>query len=105
MQTIAEKTVREIAVENPSSIRVFEALGIDYCCGGQRSLKDACSRAAIEVGQATDMLAKAELDAAAPVAGEWAEKSLRDVIAHILQNHHGFVRGKRRASRLYSRRW
>jgi len=92
MQTIAEKTVREIAVENPSSIRVFEALGIDYCCGGQRSLKDACSRAAIEVGQATDMLAKAELDAAAPVAGEWAEKSLRDVIAHILQNHHGFVR-------------
>jgi regulator of cell morphogenesis and NO signaling len=32
MQTI-EKTVREIALENPSSIRVFETLGIDYCCG------------------------------------------------------------------------
>ena len=43
MPTITEKTVREIALESPSSIRVFEALGIDYCCGGKKPLSDACS--------------------------------------------------------------
>ncbi|WP_414648669.1 DUF542 domain-containing protein [Edaphobacter sp.] len=29
-------TVRGIALEHPSSIRVFEQFGIDYCCGGCR---------------------------------------------------------------------
>ncbi|MGH9602862.1 MAG: DUF542 domain-containing protein, partial [Terriglobales bacterium] len=31
------RTIRDIAVENPGATRVFEKLGIDYCCGGQRS--------------------------------------------------------------------
>lgn len=33
MAAIAEKTVRELALENSSATRVFERLGIDYCCG------------------------------------------------------------------------
>jgi regulator of cell morphogenesis and NO signaling len=36
------KTVGEIAAENPSSMRVFERFGIDYCCGGNVSLAEAC---------------------------------------------------------------
>ena len=39
-----ETTVREIALENPASIRVFEKLGIDYCCGGHKLLTQACTR-------------------------------------------------------------
>jgi len=38
MTVAIDKTVRESAVENPASTRVFEKLGIDYCCGGNRSL-------------------------------------------------------------------
>ena len=48
MQTTTGKTVREIALEDPSSIRIFESLGIDYCCGGKRPLSDACSRANVD---------------------------------------------------------
>ena len=33
------QTVREIAIQNPASIRLFEDLGIDYCCGGKRPLE------------------------------------------------------------------
>jgi len=32
--TTTTQTVREIALNQPSSIRVFEQFGIDYCCGG-----------------------------------------------------------------------
>ena len=40
--TTTTQTVREIALEQPSSIRVFEQYGIDYCCGGrERSLRRA----------------------------------------------------------------
>jgi hypothetical protein len=38
MPTTASKTVRELALELPNATRVFEKLGIDYCCGGHKSL-------------------------------------------------------------------
>ena len=40
-----QKTVREFAVEFPNATRLFEKLGIDYCCGGNQSLEDACAAA------------------------------------------------------------
>jgi iron-sulfur cluster repair protein YtfE (RIC family) len=36
-----EKTVREIGIAHPGAVKVFESLGIDYCCGGKRSLGEA----------------------------------------------------------------
>jgi iron-sulfur cluster repair protein YtfE (RIC family) len=39
MTVALAKTVRELALENPSSTRIFEKLGIDYCCGGNISLE------------------------------------------------------------------
>jgi regulator of cell morphogenesis and NO signaling len=29
------QTVRDIAMENPAAVRVFERYGIEYCCGGK----------------------------------------------------------------------
>ncbi|HJT24582.1 MAG TPA: DUF542 domain-containing protein, partial [bacterium] len=58
------KTVGEIAVEFPASIPVFEELNIDYCCGGNRSLKDACSLAGIPVEKLAESLEKQKAQAA-----------------------------------------
>jgi regulator of cell morphogenesis and NO signaling len=88
MQT-TEKTVREIALENPASVRVFEALGIDYCCGGQRSLSEACARAEVDVEKTLALLAAAGRD---EIPGEWTTRPLSEIIAHIVAHHHGFVR-------------
>ena len=92
MQTVNEKTVREIAIENPSSIRVFESLGIDYCCGGEKSLSEACSRTSVDMGRVLRMLEDAAREAQAPQSGEWNERTLASLIAHIVETHHGFVR-------------
>jgi regulator of cell morphogenesis and NO signaling len=92
MQTIAEKTVREIAVENPSSIQVFESLGIDYCCGGKRPLSDACASVGVDVGRVLRLLDEAGRVPQTPQSREWNEKPLRDLMAHIVETHHGFVR-------------
>jgi regulator of cell morphogenesis and NO signaling len=43
-------TVREVAVEFPHSTRLFEKLKIDYCCGGNRPLTEACASIGLEVG-------------------------------------------------------
>jgi len=41
-------------------VRVFESLGIDYCCGGKRSLDEACRRANVPLDHALRLLALAD---------------------------------------------
>jgi len=89
----ASRTVRELATEIPNATRVFEKLGIDYCCGGSQSLEIACQRAKIPVG---DVLRSLEgstpsgaLDAVLP---DFQSMSLTDLVAHILVTHHAYVK-------------
>lgn len=37
-----KRHVAELAQTYPALYRVFERLGIDYCCGGQKPLRQAC---------------------------------------------------------------
>lgn len=92
MTTTTEKTVREIAIENPATIRVFETLGIDYCCGGKRSLTDACLQADVPIAQAVDLLANAGRDTGEDNANSWNDSPLHALTAHIVTKHHTFVR-------------
>ncbi len=45
----ADRTVRDVVLELPQATRVFEKLKIDYCCGGDRPLGEACATAGVEV--------------------------------------------------------
>ena len=47
--TATTQTVREIALEQPTAIRVFEQFGIDYCCGGRKPLAEACAAQNLEI--------------------------------------------------------
>lgn len=89
--TPTTQTVREIALEQPSSIRVFEKFGIDYCCGGRKPLADACIAGNLEVDTVI-----AALEAAAKASdseGEnWAGKSLESLSTHIVTMHHAYVK-------------
>jgi len=38
-------SVRDLVLENPAAARLFESLGIDYCCGGDQTLAQACRAA------------------------------------------------------------
>jgi regulator of cell morphogenesis and NO signaling len=57
--TIATQTVREIALENPASIRVFEQFGIDHCCGGRIPLDEACAKKNLAIREVVAALEKA----------------------------------------------
>ena len=56
MSVTTEKTVRELALEEPGAARVFERLGIDYCCGGKQTLEQACRAASVPVDKVLDAL-------------------------------------------------
>jgi regulator of cell morphogenesis and NO signaling len=63
----ATPTVRDIALHQPTAIRVFEHLGIDYCCGGNQTLASACAAVRLD-------------------------PSLELLCAHIIVKHHAFTR-------------
>jgi regulator of cell morphogenesis and NO signaling len=87
------KPVGEIAVEFPASIPVFEDLKIDYCCGGTRSLKDACALAGVDVEKVAKSLERRKSQApAADAAVDWSQKSMGELSNYILEKHHVFTR-------------
>jgi regulator of cell morphogenesis and NO signaling len=93
MSLTTAKTVRELALEFPNATRVFEKLGIDYCCGGNRSLEEACAAANLPVDEILDSLEMAEPACqAGQKEGNWQVEPLADVIAHINSTHHKYTR-------------
>jgi regulator of cell morphogenesis and NO signaling len=93
MSATMEKTVRELALENPAATRVFEKLGIDYCCGGNKSLEEACRAAKLPIAQVLDSLETAGKSAsAAQKDHDWQSEPLADLVAHISATHHKYVR-------------
>ena len=90
-----ERTVGEIAAEYPAATRVFEKLGIDYCCAGGRTLEQACTKAGLSLAEARRSLESA-LDTARKATAEqdWNTAPLADLIAHIRSTHHQFTRAE-----------
>ncbi len=93
MTAIAEKTVRELALESSTATRVFEKLGIDYCCGGDQSLEEACRTAGRSVNEVQSALDAAVRQGNVPDR-DWQREPLADLIGHISATHHKFVRSE-----------
>jgi regulator of cell morphogenesis and NO signaling len=89
--TPTTQTVREIALEQPSSIRVFEQYGIDYCCGGRKPLSEACATRDLEVDTVIAALEDAAKDTA-PTEEDWSKVSLERLSGHIVATHHAYVK-------------
>jgi len=88
------KTVREFVLELPSSTNVFEQLGIDYCCGGQKPLAEACAAAGKKLDNLTAALERLQSEQQTRTAPEnnWTALPLYDLIEHIKSTHHAYVR-------------
>jgi regulator of cell morphogenesis and NO signaling len=86
------KTVREYALEIPAATRIFEKLGIDYCCGGGKSLADACAQAGLAVEEVLGSLETNSNSDGTSTVNEWYSASQTELIAHIVQKHHVFTR-------------
>ena len=88
----SEMTVREVAAQVPESTRLFETLKIDYCCGGNRPLTDACVSAGLEVENVMQMLTA--LGEPEPGAVDVQKLSPTELIKHIVETHHTFTKSE-----------
>lgn len=87
-----DKTVGEMVTERPARSRVFEKLGIDYCCGGKLALKEACQKKGLDPETVRAMLEAMETMGAEADAIQPDEMSDGELIDHILETHHAYLR-------------
>lgn len=90
----SEMTVREVAARVPESTRLFETLQIDYCCGGNRPLTEACASAGVEVDSVMEQLSVLGKSAPTDKAVDFQKLSLTDLITHIVDTHHVFTKSE-----------
>lgn len=85
------QTLADLATRLAGASRVFHRHRLDFCCGGQRSLADACAARGLN----PDALV-AEL-AAETVQGsesDWARRPLRELVDHIVARFHEPLRAE-----------
>lgn len=93
MSTItAIQSVGELVAAQPARSRVFEAYQIDYCCGGKRSLADACGKKGLPLDTVLDALARADALRAPEPHPDAAAMPLDTLCDHIVERHHEYLR-------------
>jgi len=92
MHEFLTRTVGEVVVERPRRSRVFEKFGIDYCCGGKIELGEACERAGVAADDVVAALAESDRDGNGASESDWSVAPLSDLIDHILDAHHAYLR-------------
>lgn len=85
------RTVGELVVEQPCRSRVFEQFKIDYCCGGNRLLADACAAVGVTGESVVNALNKVNCARSSDQIN-WSKASMTDLIDNILTAHHAFLR-------------
>jgi len=94
MTLTTTKNVRDYAIESPQTIPVFEKLGIDFCCGGNRPLDEVCAAANLNLDEVLRALESATAEPVRPSDRELRSGSLAELISHIVRTHHAFVRAQ-----------
>jgi regulator of cell morphogenesis and NO signaling len=85
------ETLGALVTANPARARVLEALDLDYCCHGERTLE----RAAAEAGRALDEVERAlqAVDDVSPATDvPWAALPVPDLLDHVVATHHRWLR-------------
>jgi regulator of cell morphogenesis and NO signaling len=90
-QSITDKIVADLVMEDLSLGKVFDAYGIDFCCHGDISLEEACRRQKLDINEVLVAMKKKSGPGAfwQPHFEEWSVSLL---IQYILENHHSWER-------------
>lgn len=86
-------TLREIALAHPATIRVFERLHLDYCCGGRQPLTEACVEKSLNEATVRAAL-EAELAGTTAPEIDFASLALAELGRHIVATHHAYIRSE-----------
>ena len=85
-----DQTLGQLAANDLRKAEIFKKYGLDFCCGGKKTVKEACAEKGLDVTRIEQELQQANTNPSRPPAyNEWALDFLCD---YIVNNHHSYVR-------------
>ena len=85
-----DMTLAELATTRPGATVVFHAHGLDFCCGGRRSLTEACAERGLDPAR---LLAAIEAEEAPPAdPSRWSGAPDDELIRHLVDFYHPRLR-------------
>lgn len=86
-----DETLGTIAAKDLRKAQIFKKYGLDFCCGGKKTVKEACAEKGIDVTKVEQELQQADkAPASRPLPyNEWNLGFLAD---YIINTHHTYVR-------------
>jgi regulator of cell morphogenesis and NO signaling len=88
---LLDASVGELVAERSGRSRIFEGLGIDYCCGGKRTLAESCGRLGLDADSVLEALAAGDTEPE-EVEVDWTLVSMSALADHIVATHHQYLR-------------
>lgn len=87
----SDETLGEIAAKDLRKAQIFKKYGLDFCCGGKKTVKEACKEKGLDATKVEQELQQADkLPASRPLPyNEWELGFLAD---YIVNTHHGYVK-------------
>lgn len=94
MPTITpDTTLGKLVASDSRRADIFKQLNLDYCCGGDRTLADACRERDLDPSTVVRMLtAVSQVPAAAPPTEDPAAMPANELIDNIIERHHDYLR-------------
>jgi regulator of cell morphogenesis and NO signaling len=81
-------TLADLVTADPSLARALERRGLDYCCGGTRTLEQACVAQDLD----PDTVVEELVAASRPQPGEaWTTMDAAALVDHIEATHHRYL--------------
>lgn len=84
-------TLSDIAINWPGATRILGRLGLDFCCGGRRTLAAACQDAGLDLRLVLDDLSVGRAQPTVDLT-RWTTAPLADLIDHLTGTVHARLR-------------
>jgi regulator of cell morphogenesis and NO signaling len=89
-QPLPRRTLGEIVSADARAAAVFDRLGVDYCCHGDRTLQEAATDHGVSLAELVGAIAALEPRTADRSMDDWDD--LGALTRHIVTRHHAYVR-------------
>lgn len=86
------KTIAELVSDDYRKAEIFRSFGIDFCCGGKKTVKEVCEKKGINYDDLKNKLHKIEQKSPSPEQINFKDWHMDLLVDYIVNEHHKYVR-------------
>jgi regulator of cell morphogenesis and NO signaling len=88
----AEETLGDIVAKDLSKAEVFKKYGLDFCCGGKKTVKEACAEKGVDFTKVQKELQNSDKTSVTTRPLPYNDWSLDFLADYIVNTHHSYVK-------------